>query len=146
MSQWKEVVAEWQPGLPEGALAFIGRNESGGTVQMGTIDQTPGISPMELVLVGLAGCTGYDVASILAKKRKVLNRFLVKVRGMRAQSHPKVYTEIEVEYLIWGDVDAASVEQAIALSEEKYCSVSAMLASSAKIKTSYQILTEETIH
>jgi putative redox protein len=144
MSQRKEVVAEWVTGLPDGALGFIGRNASGGTVQMGTMDGVPGISPMELVLVGLAGCTGYDVASILAKKRKGLKKFQVKVSGLRAETYPKVYTEIEVEYLLWGNLDTTSVEQAIELSEKKYCSVSAMLVSSAKIRSSYQILTEET--
>lgn len=145
MSQWKEVMAEWQAGLPDGGLAFIGRNPAGGTAQMGTIDSTPGISPMELVLVGLAGCTGYDVASILTKKREPLIKFQVKVRGLRADTQPMVYTHIEVEYLLWGKLDTTSVEQAIALSEAKYCSVSAMLKNTATIRTSYQILTEETI-
>jgi len=143
MSQWQEVMAEWQVGLPDGNLAFTGHNPSGGTVQMGTIDGIPGISPMELVLVGLAGCTGYDVASILTKKRKLLKKFQVKVRGLRVETYPMVYTQIDVEYLLWGELDTSSVEQAIALSEEKYCSVSAMLKNSATIRSSYQILTEE---
>jgi putative redox protein len=143
MSQWQEILAEWQVGLPDGNLAFTGHNLSGGTVQMGTIDGIPGISPMELVLVGLAGCTGYDVASILTKKRKLLKKFQVKVRGLRVETYPMVYTQIDVEYLLWGELDTSSVEQAIALSEEKYCSVSAMLKNSATIRSSYQILTEE---
>jgi len=65
--QWREIEAEWQ-----GGNAFIGRNVSGGTVQMGKIDDRPGVSPMELILVGLAGCTGIDVVDIMTKKRERL--------------------------------------------------------------------------
>ena len=77
--QWKEIEAEW---LGEGA--FIGRNVSGGTVQLGKLGDQPGVSPMELILVGLAGCTGSDVVDILKKKREPLKALKVKVRGKRA--------------------------------------------------------------
>jgi len=132
---WKEIVAEWQ-----GEGGFTGRNMSGGMVQMGSIGDQPGVSPMELILVGLAGCTGMDVVDILRKKREPLKALQVKVRGKRADDYPKIYTEIEITYLIWGDgVDPKSVERAIQLSEEKYCSVSAMLSSVADIRSTYQI-------
>lgn len=133
---WREVIAEWQ-----GEHAFIGRNSSGGTVQMGTYEGKPGISPMELLLVGVAGCTGVDVADILVKKRQRLQALQVKVRGKRVESFPKIYKEIEVLYLIWGEgIDPKAVEQAIQLSEEKYCSASAMLRGVAEIRSAYRIL------
>ena len=136
---WREVVAEWQ-----GNGAFIGRNATGGSVQMGTIDDVPGVSPMQLVLVGLAGCTGVDIVDILKKKRQPLKAFKVKVRGKRAEDYPKIYNEIEVTYLLWGvGIDPKAVEQAIKLSEEKYCSVGAMLRSVAAIRSTYRILSPE---
>jgi putative redox protein len=133
---WREVAAEWQ-----GELCFSGKNPGGATVQMGKLGDRPGISPMELLLLSLAGCTGMDVVSILTKKRQPPQDLQVRVRGKRAPNHPKLYTEIEVEYLIWGEgIEPKSVEQAIKLSEEIYCSVSATLAASAKISTSYRVL------
>ena len=95
---------------------------------------------MELVLVGLAGCTASDVVSILQKKRQPLQALKIEVRGKRAADFPKVYTEIEVKYLLWGDgLNANDVEKAITLSEEKYCSVGAMLRAAAAVRSSYQI-------
>jgi len=138
MSQdWKEVSAQWV-----GELGFIGKNLSGGKVQMGTVDGQPGASPMELLLLGMAGCTGVDIVHILGKKRITLDQFDVRVRGKRADEHPRVYTEIEIEYLLWADdLNPKDVDQAIRLSEEKYCSASAMLSKTAKIRSRYQILT-----
>jgi putative redox protein len=133
---WREVVAEWQ-----GDNAFIGRNFSGGQVQMGTIEGKPGISPMELLLLSVAGCTGIDIASILVKKRQPLQDLKVRVRGKRAETYPMVYTDIEVTYLLWGTgIHPKAVEQAIRLSEEKYCSASIMLRAVVKFTSSYHIL------
>jgi len=93
------------------------------------------------VLTGLAGCTGIDIVSILKKKKANLTDFKVYVRGMRAETYPMVYTDIEVEYILWGDdLKSRDVEQAIKLSEQKYCSVSAMLEKTANIRSSYKIL------
>ncbi len=133
---WKEVSAQWQ-----GEMSFIGKNPTGGNVQMGTIDGQPGTSPMELLLLGVAGCTGLDIVHILSKKRIVLNQFEVQVRGKRADDYPQIYTEIEINYLLWADdLAPKDVEQAIKLSEEKYCSASAMMSKSARISSSYRIL------
>lgn len=135
IDQWREVEAEWQDGG-----AFIGSNASGGTVQMGKLDGRPGISPMELILVGLAGCTGVDIIDILHKKRQPVKAFKIKVRGLRAEDFPKVYKQIEIVYMVWGDgVEPTAVERSIQLSQEKYCSVSAMLSSTAHINCSYKI-------
>ena len=136
MDDLREIIAEWQAGG-----AFIGSNASGGKVQMGATGEQSGISPMELVLAALGGCTGGDVASTLEKKRQPLNALKIRVRGKRSETYPRVYTEIEVQYLLWGDgLDEEAVRQAIALSEEKYCSVNAMLKASVNIRFSYQIM------
>jgi len=133
---WREIIAEWQ-----GDMAFVGRNASGGQVQMGSLQDQPGLSPMELLLAALAGCTGMDIISILQKKRQTPMAMQVKVRARRAEDYPKVFTEFEVIYLIWGEgIQASAVEQAIQLSEEKYCSVGLMLEKAAPIRSSYRLL------
>jgi putative redox protein len=134
-SDWHEVVAEWQSDL-----TFIGKNDLGNSLQMGSKQDNDNISPMELLLLGLAGCTAYDVVSILEKMRQPLVDFKVKVRGKRAPDYPMVYTEIEVEYLLWGrGLSEKSVLNAIELSEQKYCSASVMLGKVAKITSSFRI-------
>lgn len=146
-NSWKEVFAEWQ-----GDLSFLGQNQSGGQVQMGSLGEDPGIGPMELVLISLAGCTGIDVVSTLRKQRQPLENLKVQVRGKRAVPHPRVYTEIEIIYLLWGKgLKQEAIERAIRLSEEKYCSVSAMMQPTAKIHTSYRIFapdehSEQAVH
>ena len=133
---WREVIADWK-----GETSFIARNPAGGTVQMGKINEQPGISPMELLLAGLAGCTGGDIASILTKQRQPLVDLKVQVRGKRASDYPMVFTEFEVTYLLWGEgIEANAVERAIQLSEEKYCSVGIMLGKAAPVHSSYRIL------
>ena len=130
---WREVSATW-----EGGLNFVGENDKGGMVQMGPTDES--IGPMQLLLIGLAGCTGIDIVTILEKKKSPPTDFKVRVRGKRAETFPMVYTDIEVEYLLWGDhLKERDVEQAIKLSEHKYCSVSIMISKTAKISSSYKI-------
>ena len=133
MDDWREVEAVWDK-----ELMFTGIDRKGDTLAMS--GSGVGFSPMELLLVGLAGCTGIDVAMILGKKHQKMNAFKVIVRGLRRNETPKIYTKIEVEYIICGsEVDPQAVEQAIRLSEEKYCSASQMLSQSAEIKSSYKI-------
>src|SRR5215471_17420648 len=96
-------------------------------------DKQSGNSPMELVLIGLCGCTGYDVASILSKKREPFTSLEVRATAERAPQPPTVYTEIKLVYKVGGKVSRKSVEDAVRLSKEKYCSVSAMLEKTAKI-------------
>ena len=90
-------------------------------------DKQAGNSPMELVLIGLCGCTGYDVAHILGKKREPFTSLEVRARAERATSPPSVYTEIRLIYRVGGKVSPKAVEHAVRLSQQKYCSVSAML-------------------
>lgn len=134
---WKEIVAEWKS-----EDAFIGKSPTGAEVQIGILDGKPGIGPMEMLLFGLAGCTGMDITSILRKQRQPLEAFKVRVRALRAETYPMVYTEIQLEYLLWGnDLNPKFVEQAIELSEEKYCSVGIMLSKAVeKFCSVYKIM------
>jgi putative redox protein len=103
-------------------------------------DKAAGNSPMELVLIGLCGCTGYDVVAILQKKREVFSSLEVRAQAERAAGPPSVYTQIKLTYRIGGKVSRKAVEDAVRLSEEKYCSVSAMLGKTAKITTEIEYL------
>jgi len=128
-----------------GLMHFDGVAGSGHTVAMdatadvGGTDSGP--TPMELPLVALAGCTGMDVISILRKKRQQVIGYEVVVHGIRAEEHPKVYTQITVEHVVTGrNVDPAAVARAIELSETKYCGVSKTLDKTAQIETTYRII------
>ena len=101
--------------------------------------ETAGPSPMEMLLVGLAGCTAVDVVHILKRQRQPLEGLQVHVKGERSSEHPKVYTHITIEYVVQGDVDETKLQRAIELSEEKYCSASAMLGKTAVIEHSYRL-------
>jgi putative redox protein len=105
-------------------------------------DSKTGSSPMELVLVGLCGCTGYDVASILTKKREPFTSLEVRAEGEKAPTPPSVYTKIKLVYSIRGAVSRKAAEDAIKLSEEKYCSVSAMLEKTAEITYVIELIDE----
>jgi putative redox protein len=100
-----------------------------------------GSRPMEVLLMGLAGCTAMDVISILRKKRVALTDFSLDVEATQAEQHPKVFTEIQLHYTFTGtDIRANDVEQAIELSENKYCSATAMLELSVKIAHDYRVV------
>jgi putative redox protein len=99
-----------------------------------------GIEPMELVAIGLAGCTALDVISILQKKRQQVMAFEVQVHAERAAEFPKVFTKIVIEYIVSGhNVEPTAVERSIELSATKYCPVQAMLRNSCKIEHKYSI-------
>jgi len=133
---WTEINA-----ILKNEITFVGQSPTGGTVQMGILDGKPGISPMQLLLVAVAGCTGEDIVSILKKKRLKPTDMQVRVRGKRATNYPMVWTDIHITYLIWGEnLPPKDVEQAINLSEEKYCSVGIMLGKAARITSEYQLL------
>ncbi len=101
-------------------------------------------SPVQLVLMGLAGCTGMDVVNILKKRRITLTDFTIEVEAQQADEYPKVFTEIHLRYRLKGEnLHEADVEKAIELSENKYCSVLAMLKSTAKVSHEYEILAAE---
>lgn len=99
--------------------------------------------PMEMVLMGLCACTATDVVSILRKKRQLFTAIEVHAEAERAPQPPTVYTSIRLVYTISGEVDRKAAEDAVALSEEKYCSVAAMLKSTARITTEIRMKTAE---
>jgi putative redox protein len=99
-----------------------------------------GPSPMQLMLMSLGGCTAMDVISILRKKRQNVTGLEIHVHGDRAQDHPKVFTDIVIEFVVRGvDIDPAAVERSIQLSSEVYCSAQAMLSKAVPIRTTYRI-------
>jgi putative redox protein len=103
-----------------------------------------GARPKELLLFALGGCTASDVVSILNKKRVPLEDFEIHLTGNECEEHPKVFTDIHIEYVFYGEgIDPVDVERAIELSTTKYCSVSAMLRPSVNITHSYRIESRE---
>jgi putative redox protein len=124
-----------------GEEKFVATSPSGHAI---TIDsdrasnQAPG--PMELVLMALGACTATDVVSILKKKRQKLDSLEVICSGERAAEPPSVWTKLEILYRLRGPLEEAAVQRAIELSEQKYCSVSAMLQKTAKLTWRHEIL------
>jgi putative redox protein len=96
--------------------------------------------PMEMLLAALAACTATDVVIILKKKRQRLDALEVSVSGERAADPPRVWTKLEVVYTLRGKLDEKAVRDAIELSENKYCSVAAMLKKTAVLSYRYEIL------
>lgn len=106
--------------------------------------ENAGFSPIELLLLGLAGCTGMDVISILKKKRQDVTGYEINVNGTRRPEPPMTYEQITVEHVITGhSVDPKAVERAIELSSTKYCGVSNTLNKTATITETYRIVEAE---
>jgi len=112
---------------------FIGQASSRHAIVVDAGKEKTANSPMELVLIALCGCTASDVIGILRKKREPFTALEVHAKGERATDYPSVYTEIHLTYRVRGQVSPKAMEDAVHLSKEKYCSVSAMLAKTAKI-------------
>jgi putative redox protein len=103
-----------------------------------------GPTPMEILLMALAACTGMDVISILRKKRQVVTAYEVRVSGTRAEKEPRIYVDVTVEHIVTGhQVDPQAVRRAVELSETTYCGVSKTLEKTARITTSFQVLEAE---
>jgi putative redox protein len=134
--------ASWVEGM-----AFMGEAGSGHAVIM---DGAPeyggrniGIRPMEMLLIGLAGCTGFDVVQILKKGRETITGCEVEVEAERANEDPKVFTKIHIAYRITGrGLSQAKAERAVTLSKEKYCSASIMLGATAEMTTTLEVVDE----
>lgn len=112
---------------------YIAEASSHHAIVMDTAAEKTANTPMELVLIALCGCTASDVVGILRKKREPFRHLEVRAEGERASGYPAVYTEIKLVYRISGKVSPKAMEDAVRLSKEKYCSVSAMLEKTAKI-------------
>lgn len=119
---------------------YIGEATSHHAIVMDTAKEKTANTPMELVLIALCGCTASDVVGILRKKREPFAGLEVSAEGERATDYPQVYTEIKLTYRVTGKVSHKAVEDAVKLSKEKYCSVSAMLEKTAKIKVEIEYL------
>ena len=113
---------------------FVGEASSGHALVIDTGQVKTASTPIELVLMGLCGCTASDVVGILRKKREPFTGLEVAAKAERAEEHPKVFTQIKLIYRVRGKVGHKSMEDAVRLSKEKYCSVSAILEKTAKIE------------
>jgi putative redox protein len=127
------------------AVLFEGSNEAGNTVivegspEIGGTGQ--GIRPMEMLLISMASCSSMDVVSILQKKRQLIDDLKVEVTGIRAENEvPKVFKSINMHFIFKGNLRKESVEQAVKISVEKYCSVVKMLQQSVEITYSWECI------
>ena len=126
-------------------MLMVGKSHSGHSI---TMDGPPeiggdnlGVRPMEMLLLGVAGCTMIDVVTTLKKMRQELTHCETKVNAERADDPPKVFTDIHIQFIIKGKgLDTKKVEKAITLSAEKYCSASIMLGKTASISHDFEIL------
>jgi putative redox protein len=126
-------------------MLMVGKSHSGHSI---TMDGPPeiggenlGVRPMEMLLLGVAGCTMIDVVTTLKKMRQDFTNCETKLSAERADEHPKVFTDIHIQFIVKGqDLDPKKVEKAITLSAEKYCSASIMLGKTASITHDFEIV------
>ena len=126
-------------------LLMVGKSDSGHTL---TMDGPPesggenlGVRPMEMLLLGVAGCTMIDVVTTLKKMRQDLSHLETKINAERATDHPKVFTDIHIQFILKGqNLDEKKVDKAITLSAEKYCSASIMLGETATITHDFEVV------
>ena len=126
-------------------LLMVGKSDSGHTI---TMDGPPevgggnlGVRPMEMLLLGVAGCTMIDVVTTLKKMRQDLSHCETKINAERATDHPKVFTDIHIQFILKGqNLDEKKVDKAITLSAEKYCSASIMLGETATITHDFEVV------
>lgn len=146
-----ECTVSWTGGLnTRSGMGFVAETGSGHTLMMdgapdadkpenGGLNLAP--RPLEMVLAGTGGCTAYDVVLILKRGRHAVQGCTVKLSAERAETDPKVFTRINMHFTVTGKgIPAAAVERAIAMSHDKYCSASIMLAKTAEITTSFDLI------
>ncbi|HEY9201551.1 MAG TPA: OsmC family protein [Gammaproteobacteria bacterium] len=128
-------------------MSFVGESGSGHSVVMDGSPEAGGRNlaarPMEMVLIGMGGCTAFDVVMILQKARQPIDDCIVEIQAERSEEIPKVFTKIHVHYIVKGrGLSEKQVEKAIQLTAEKYCSVSIMLAATAEVTHDFEIVEE----
>lgn len=126
-------------------VTFLGESGSGHSVVMDGAPEAGGrnlgVRPMEMVLMGLGGCSAFDVVMILKRGRQAIDDCVVELQAERADTDPKVFTKINLHYVITGRaLEPNKIERAVQLSTEKYCSASAMLAKTAQITHTFEIV------
>ncbi len=126
-------------------MLMVGKSHSGHSITMdGPIEiggENLGVRPMEMLLLGVAGCTMIDVVTTVKKMRQDLSHCETRISAERANEHPKVFTDIHIQFIVKGkDLDSKKVDKAITLSAEKYCSASIMLGKTAKITHDFEVL------
>ena len=128
-----------------GDVGFSGTTESGHSILMDGAPEAGGRNkgsrPMEVVLIGMGGCTAFDVVHILRKSRQEITDCVAEVEAQRAETDPKVFTHIHIHFIVSGkDLDPKKIQHAIELSATKYCSASIMLAKTAKITHDFEMI------
>ena len=131
-----------------GGMSFTGSSDSGYLLPLDATSvsggQGAGFLPLQLIAIGLVGCTAMDVISILKKKRQEVTNFEVLAHIERADEHPKIFTNIVLEYKVTGkNIDQKAVERAVELSETRYCPAQAMLEKSVEISSKISIIEAE---
>ncbi len=126
-------------------VMFVGESGSGHSVVMDGAPEAGGrnlgFRPMEMLLLGLGGCSAFDVMMILKRGREQVTDCVVEIDGERAQTDPKVFTKIALKYVVTGRaLDRKKVERAVALSAEKYCSASAIMAKTAELTHTIEVV------
>lgn len=126
-------------------MSFVGETGSGHSVVMDGAPESGGRNlaarPMEMVLIGMGGCTAFDVVMILQKARQPINDCIVELSAERSEEIPKVFTKIHAHYIVKGSgLSEKQVEKAVSLTAEKYCSVSIMLAATAEVTHDFEII------
>ncbi len=137
-----EINMDWQGGLKFGGTSRFGHRISiDAAKKVGGNED--GYLPMELVLFSLVGCTGIDVICIAQKMRQEVNKLKINIKAEQRDEHPRSFTKAHIEYIFTGkNLEPAKVEKMIALSEERYCSVSASMSGNVEITSSYRIVEE----
>ncbi len=121
---------------------FVAQSGSGHALVIDTRDGNTGATPVELVVLAVGACTAIDVIGILRKKRQQVMGYEVMVSAEQQEEYPRVFTKVKIHHTLRGTIAREAVERAIHLSETKYCSVGAMLARTASIETTYEIIPE----
>ena len=126
-------------------LLMVGKSDSGHTITMDGPPESGGenlsVRPMEMLLLGVAGCTMIDVVTTLKKMRQDLSHLETKINAERATDHPKVFTDIHIQFILKGqNLDEKKIDKAITLSAEKYCSASIMLGQTATITHDFEVV------
>jgi putative redox protein len=122
---------------------FIATSGSGHHLILDDSTGNTGPKPVELVAIALAGCTAFDVVNILRKKRQEVTGYEVKVEAEQLSEPPQIFTKVRIHHIVSGEITENALQDAIHLSESKYCSVGAMVKLSAEIETTYEIVAVE---